>query len=315
MTAIAGRPGRPGIFWRDEFSGFLEAINKRDYMSGMTETLTKLYDGKPLKRLLRKETIEITDPLLILLCGGIRGRVHDLFTYEQVLSGFIPRFIFIQGETDMSRFKPLGPATAGDDDARDAMLSELTGLHERYNTEMKLKMGTQIVDHPAEFAVELTPEAWRRFNEFDQDMLNFAMASPDSDAYMPTFDRLGKSGLKAAMLMAASRQDPHKQKNRVIVEVEDILRAIHYVERWREYSMDILDNIGKSLTEKRVEFVWRTIRKHNNGIKRSRIMQLCRLTAREADWVLDTLEQRAMIRRRRQGRGEVITPVKISEKK
>ena len=173
----------------------------------------------------------------------------------------------------------------------------------------------QDVEIPAEFPVEMTKEAWTRYNEFDEDLRNYGLAAPDRDTYSPTLDRLSKSALKAAMLMAASRQNPQDNGNKVIVELDDILRSIHYAERWREHSIDILDNIGKSVTERRVEYVMRVIRQHKQGIRRSKVMQLARLTAREADWVLETLEQRAMIRRQRQGKGELVTPVSLTVKK
>src|SRR5688500_8562350 len=66
MQAISTRPGRPGIFWKDEFSGLLEAMRKKDYMASMAETLTNLYDHKYQKRQLRKEVIELREPVLLM---------------------------------------------------------------------------------------------------------------------------------------------------------------------------------------------------------------------------------------------------------
>jgi Protein of unknown function (DUF3987)/RepB DNA-primase from phage plasmid len=307
LSSVASRPGKPGVFWRDEFSGFLEAISKRDYLAGMAETLTRLYDGKNYKKVLRKETVELRDPILIMLAGGIRGRVQELLKYEHILSGFVPRFIYIQGETDMSRIKPLGPATDEAVTRYDDLVSELSEINDRYNTPMVMHVGSQALEAPAEYPVELTKEAWKRHNEFLNQMYEFSAGSPNPETYTPTMDRLAMSGLKAAMLMAASRQDP-EDSGKVIVELDDILRAIYYAERWREYSIDIIDNVGKSMTEKKVEYVYRLIRPHSTGVRRSEIMRQARLMARDADWILDTLEQRALIRRQRRGKGEIITP-------
>jgi len=46
LTSLSTRPGRPSIFLRDEFSGLLDQMTKKDYLSGMAELLTKLYDCK-----------------------------------------------------------------------------------------------------------------------------------------------------------------------------------------------------------------------------------------------------------------------------
>src|SRR6201999_3023795 len=53
MQGLSTRPKRPSIFLRDEFSGLLEMMTKWDYYAGMAEVLTKLYDGKMQKRILK----------------------------------------------------------------------------------------------------------------------------------------------------------------------------------------------------------------------------------------------------------------------
>ena len=55
FTNLSMRPKKPSVFLRDEFSGLIDAMTKKDYMAGMPEMLTKLYDGKFQRRLLRKE--------------------------------------------------------------------------------------------------------------------------------------------------------------------------------------------------------------------------------------------------------------------
>src|SRR5262249_60707927 len=118
FSALATRPGKPSVFLRDEFTGLLEQMTKRDYMAGFAEMLTKLYDSKTLKRVLRKETIAVKDPILIVYAGGIKSRMQLMMTLEQVASGFLPRFVFITAVSDINRVRPLGPPTAKDLGAR-----------------------------------------------------------------------------------------------------------------------------------------------------------------------------------------------------
>jgi len=87
MTALSTRPGRTSLFLRDEFTGFMDQMAKKDYMSGFKEFLTKLYDGRTQKRLLRKEEIVIKDPRLVLFAGGIKSKMQRIVTTEDIESG------------------------------------------------------------------------------------------------------------------------------------------------------------------------------------------------------------------------------------
>jgi len=106
LSGIAGRPKRVSIFLKDEVSGFFDSINRKDYLAGFPETLTKLYDvPKVLPRLLRKETITVVEPYFIFFGGGIRDRVYSLITDDYILSGFIPRFLVVSSENDITRIR------------------------------------------------------------------------------------------------------------------------------------------------------------------------------------------------------------------
>lgn len=296
MTSIASRPGRPGIFWRDEFSGLLAAIKTKDYLAGMGETLTKLYDGKYQKRILRKETIEIRDPIVILLAGGIRGKILELMDSEHVSSGFAPRFIFVEAESDIRNFKPMGPMTSSQDATKDHLINELQTIKDRYSSEMTIKLGDQTVKQPAVFNAYLSEEAWDRYNKLEREMLQYGLDSGAPELFTPTMDRLAKSTLKVAVLLAAARQTPEDGK--VHVELTDILRAIMFAEKWRSWASDVIANVGKTISERKLDQILAGIRRHPSiGITRSKLMQNYHLTARDADWILQTLDQRGLIRK------------------
>src|ERR1700760_4045683 len=92
MTALAARDNIPSVFMRDEFTALMDQMHKKDYMAGMPEFLAKLYDGKPQKRLLRKEEIKVKRPRLIIFAGGIKSKMMRIVHHEHVESGFLPRF-------------------------------------------------------------------------------------------------------------------------------------------------------------------------------------------------------------------------------
>lgn len=305
MKVLASRAGRPSVFLRDEFSGLLEQMTKKDYMAGMAELLTKLYDGKMQKRLLSKEVVEVRDPRLILFAGGIKDKITSLMSFEQVSSGFMPRFIFITAESDIKRIKPIGPPTNRTTGTRDAILNELEDIAAHYNRtqELHIKKLDVSVKQNVTFDAHLTDEAWIRYNELETKLLEVGLQSDRPDIMTPIGDRLSKSILKAAVLIAAARQ----RGESVTVEKGDILRAIMYGERWRTYAQDVMENVGKGQGERQLDTIYNAIRKKSiEGVSRSYLMQSYHLTARDATFILETLEQRGLISRQKSGRTELL---------
>jgi hypothetical protein len=306
MTAMSMRPGKPSVFLRDEFSGLLEAMTKKDYMAGTAELLTKLYDGKPMKRMLRKEIIDIKRPVLVVFAGGIKSRIQSLLTFEDISSGFIPRFCFLTAESKVSRVKPLGPPSMKDIGEREFIMSRVRYIGEFYNQMVPMVMqGTELkIPTPKQWDAVLTPEAWERYNKLEKDMLEAGVASERAELMVPLYQRLTVSGLKAATLIAASRQ----QEELVTVEESDIVRGIKYVQGWRAFANDVVNGIGRNTQEKELHKVLQSIMK-NPGITRSKLMQNHHLTARSADAVFSTLEQRGQITSSRVSGSQVFHPL------
>ena len=303
LSALSMRPGKPSIFLRDEFSGLIEQMTKKDYMAGMPELLTKLYDGKLQKRILRKETIEVRDPRLIVFAGGIKNKITGLLSHEHVSSGFMPRFIFITAESDIKRLKPIGPPSTKTTGNRNAILDELVDIGFYYNKEQTLTIEKlkATVQQKVMFDAEMTEEGWIRYNELETALLDRGLKSDKPDIMTPVGDRLAKSILKCALLIAASRQ----KSERVLIEKIDILRAIKYGEQWRAHAQEVMDNVGKGEVERRLDTILKAIKKQDS-VSRSKIMQSYHLTARDASIIFETLEQRGLITRQRSGRTEIL---------
>jgi hypothetical protein len=304
MQGLSTRPKRPSIFLRDEFSGLLEMITKKDYYAGMAEVLTKLYDGKMQKRILRKEEITVRNPILLILAGGIRNRVQGLLTHEHVSSGFIPRFIFITAESDTSRLQPLGPPTVKVLGNKHILLEKMGALVEHYGQQraVHIKALGQTLQTDAEQHASLTPEAWVRYNQLEAALVQSGLDSEKPELMTPLFDRLSKNTLKAAVLLAAARQVGQQG---VTVEVNDILHAIRYCKQWRAYAIEVVNGIGKTTYERDLERILNAIVKRP-GISRSALMQSYHLTAQQANQTFDTLLQRGQIAMTRTESGKQI---------
>jgi hypothetical protein len=293
MQQLSTRPKRPSIFLRDEFSGLLEMISKKDYYAGMAEVLTKLYDGKMQKRVLRKEEIVVRHPILLIFAGGIRNRVQGLLTHEHVSSGFIPRFVFVTAESDTSRLQPLGPPTAKVLGNKHLLLEEMTNLIEHYGQTraVHIKEIGQTAQLEARTDAQLTEAAWLRYNALEASLVQSGLDSEKPELMTPLFDRLSKNTLKAAILLASARQTGQEG---VTVEVVDILHAIRYCKQWRAYAIEVVNGIGRTSYERDLERILIAIVKRP-GISRSQLMQSYHLTAQQATQVFDTLIQRGQI--------------------
>lgn len=303
LSAIALRSGRTSVFWRDEFSGMLDAMKRRDYHAGMVEFMTKLYDGKYQKRMLRKEVIEVKDPIFIMFCGGIKTRITELFDYDYIINGFIPRFIFVIAEPDPSKFKPVGPPTENLQVVSTELLEQLLKLRQLYDKKSFVMLGDQQVENQFHTKVELTEDAWERYNALEKQMVEAGTYSDNPELYTPAMDRLAKSTLKMAMLLAALREQPEEH---ITVEVQDLLRAIKFTDSWKDYTLYVIANAGKSLSEKTLDRAFTLIAGGKNA--RSHLMRSMHLTSREADLILDTLEQRGLIIRTKEGKLEKLFP-------
>lgn len=290
MTSLSMRPGRPSVFLRDEFSGLLEMLTKKDYYAGMLETLTKLYDGKFQKRVLRKEVLEVRDPVLILFTGGIKTKILSLLADSHVSSGFLPRFVFITAESDVARLRPIGPPTTTSLAGRQELVNKFSGIWQHYqDIAITPKPGTVAI--PKVWDATLTPEAWHRYNDLETRMLEVGVKSDMPDILTPTMDRLCKSGLKMSILMAAS----NRLEDRVVVTEADLVRAFAYVDELKRHTLEVVSNVGKGVDERLMERIHAYV-KRKPQCSRSDLMRSFRLTARQADNIFRTLEERAMIR-------------------
>lgn len=294
LSGLKDRTRQPSIYLRDEFTGLLDAIAHKDYMSGMAEHLTKLYDGKTLKRLLRKEEIIVKDPVFIIFAGGTKTRTQELVNEDLINSGFIPRFVFITAVPDPSLIKPVGPPKKRNQQERKEIKDELFSIYDFYNRPRLIVMPDGITEASIKPELEavMTQEAWDRYNQLEMTLTNAALTS-DLPHLTPVYDRLAKSTLKAAILIAASNTN---DGNLVEIGLDDVLHAIYYCRHWHAYVSEIVNGIGKNADERIIDKIMQYILKTGKiGAARSDIMRLFKLDSRRADLLITTIVQRRLV--------------------
>lgn len=291
LVGMRDRPHQPSIFLRDEFSGLLEIIAQKDYMAGFAEQLTKLYDGEPLKRLLRKETIEIWDPIFNMYVGGPKSKTQMLISEDLIVGGFLPRFVIITAEPNFDRVQDIGPPVQRDREQREFLMNELTEMRNHYVQDTNVsKDGQPIGKLHKTYSAVLTPEAWRRYNEYER-LLTKTAYETGLEYLTPVYDRLAKSTLKSAILIAASQQ----RGDQVKVELIDLLHAIFYAKQWREFANEVINGVGKTFDERLIDRIFDTVNSTDMGVTRAELMNKYKIDARRADIVFRTIEQRRML--------------------
>jgi len=304
MTALAGRPGRSSIFVRDEVAGLLDSMKRKDYLSGLVEGFSRWYEGKTDVRVLKKERIEVRDPRFIMFCGGIKSRIFELLDKDYIINGFIPRFLFVTADADVTAYRPPTLVTTEQQVVSSDLAEFLSRLHGDYDASQIMKIGTQEIATPKVWSVHMTQEALERYAEFERQLSVAGTYADEPELYSPTFDRMAKSGLKLSILFAASRQQP--SDDGITLELDDILRAIYYIDKWKQHTIDVISNAGKGVSERTLERALKLIKNGKNT--RSDVMRSMHLTSREADWIFETLEQRGLIIRTRSGKAEKLYP-------
>lgn len=307
ITALSERSGRVSLYARDEVSGFISEINKFRYLSGLPEMLTKLYDAPTvMTRILRKEVITVNHPVFIFLAGGIKEAVYANVNEDYILSGFLPRFLVVAAEEDWSRYKPTGPPVQASIEERQKIVNELLDMREAYHVNETMKVMGQTIDVSATSFKPLTqgilsPDAWERFGRIERQLLETAKNSYYKSLAMPVFERLSKSLLKMAVLLAASRQEPEMRM--FPVEAQDIINSASFIQVWGRSSIELMLSAGKTVRFKELEKIRRMIDDHP-GIGRSQIMRATRLDSDHLTNHITNLMERGEIKRERKGRNE-----------
>lgn len=308
LTELSYRDGKISVFHRDEVTGFMSAVAGRDYLSGLLESFTRLYDGQPETRILRREKIEIKHPYLVFMSGGIKSKMEEIVGMEHIRSGFLPRFIFVTGSTTREQVRPIGPpesAFGGDGTSpRDDVLNELWGINQFYTAPepgeeqqsiIKIAGITKVASAPEQKRIRMTgsPEFWGRLVSLHEDAIDMGETSSQPELYTPLYTRLANSILKVSMLLAGAERSE-------IVHLHHLQKAIALGQEWvetvTEFASAIEQQPDLDKWEKKAEKIITWVRNQDpKAITQTEIMQKFRIRKRDIDDIEQTLMARGSV--------------------
>lgn len=225
LSDLAERPGRSGLFYRDEAQDMLSnARGGKNYLSDFTGTLTELYDGwvRGRRRSGGKLKTNRVETAFNLYLMGVAQKVAEVLDPTDFESGFLARFVYVLGQPvpdtreslRLNQFEP----TDGHhlDGAQERLFNELHKI--RAYWENKTEPGNTV-------PIYVDGDAWDRLNEYIYQMKQIANESDKPLIMNPAGDRMSKSVLKLACLLAMADHRDH-------VNMADMLCAIQYSETW-----------------------------------------------------------------------------------
>jgi len=309
LQNLALRPKMVSIFYRDEVTGFFDAIAHKEYLRSMPEIMTQLYDvPKYLIRTLRKETFVVSEPIFIFFGGGIPDKMYSLLDENMFTSGFIPRFLGVHGTGSVESIKATGPPMIQEIDKRSRLLQTFQAYWQMYTDQLiEIDLGDgQRMKQVPEIEVKMTPDMWERAGEIEHILLRAAEESPQANMALPTFSRMYFSMLKLTMLFAAARQEP--KDFTIQAEPRDLHNAAFYIQKWGKHSVRLIENSGTSGDETKLRAIYRQIERQP-GILRGQVMQYHRIDAKRMTLIEETLVQRLMILVKEKGRARQYWPI------
>jgi len=171
---------------------------------------------------------------------------------------------------------------------------ELFDIYDFFNRERLILMpdGKTQAHIKPDFDARMTPQAWARYNKLESSLTNAALET-GVPHLTPVYDRLAKSIMKAAMLIAASQV---RDGGNITVTEEDVIHAIYYGRHWHAYASEIVSGVGKSPDERTMDAIIDMVVKSDKiGVDRSAIMRQFKLDAKRADLLLTTIVQRRLV--------------------
>lgn len=303
ISELSDRDGKSSLFYRDEITGLIEAMTRKDYLAGMLEVLTKLYDGEKEKRTLRRQTIVVRDPNLVILSGGIKNKMAEILDAKHIGSGFLPRFLVVSGWSGIEDMKPIGPPEGSVDDFRENLITELTKLYKFFSKRPPVREvdGTKIFQVAGGAKAHITKlsatqQAWERIRKLEVDVRELGLSSDNPDVFGPIYERMMNSIIKVAMLICADRC-VREGKSEIEMSLTDIVTAISYSDVWIESVYEIAHGIDDKPTddERKVEAIESYILKSDTEVSRSELMRRFRMSARQMNEVEATLVMRGTV--------------------
>ena len=224
-NALLEKPRQSSLIHRDEVQGMFSEVKGKNYMAGLNDVLTALYDGEVSGKKRASgdvQNAQSAEVNFVLFFMGIVSQVTEVLTIDDFRKGFLARFIHVIGEAP--------PRTRESEWLDQAPLNEVISGDPGYLSLIKNLMlarthWAKLSPDRVTISIRWTDEAWKRWNDANWDLGESVRNHERAEILEAALDRMGKSAIKAATLLAmADKRDK--------VTLDDALVAISYLNGW-----------------------------------------------------------------------------------
>jgi hypothetical protein len=250
------------------------------HMTGLAQMFIRAYDGGTLENVRTRkknkktddyedDTDRVVQPYLVKLCASTFDSFVTRATIENVLDGFLARFIVFKGSAEPQRMKLSTPILKAQ---RLSLIEDAKIFHDKARALGSL----YIEDDVLGLQWDLEQEWSRRAHECSR-----------PDAAGPALKRLSESVLKVAALLAIDESGYERIPRISRVHFESARRMST---RWIDSTLALIDALGRNVFQRDCESVLSTILASRNGIRfRDLYRKHRKLKKRELNDVLDAL--------------------------
>ena len=286
IQRLQQRDGEATVFWRDEYSGLLRQMNQGGHMAGLSQTFIRCFDGRPIENIRTKkrhkgsdtyedDTDSVRQPYLAKLCASTFDSFVTVASPENVIDGFLARFIFLTGKATPRRMQQTSQA--------------LKDKHEKL-----VGLAWDFFNKAKATDIGIDDAVLDRHWELEQKWTKLAQTASKRDAMGPALKRLSEAVLKVAGLLAI---DESNEDNPAYITVEHFEQALAMGQRWLNSTWRVVEALGRSDHKKKLDTVWKIIQHYPNGMKMSHLYRKQQnLKTRELEEVLRSLQEQARIR-------------------
>jgi len=240
---LGKRDGAASLQHKDEINGWFGSLYSKQYMSGVLEALTELYDGHvPVVLRTGKDSgnKKRSRTAFNFVGVGIRKRTAEILTRNHFESGFLARMLWAVADPP--------PRQKG---SEDLFFQEGTRTnHYAAVLEIVEELMTRAAMWSTERPSPITMDAaaLKRYNQWAEDGMQRAERFDDGEAVVPAFQRMKTSVAKAAALLAMYDQTD-------TITLRHLLPAIRQSELWFRDMLRMAGEVSASEFERRLDEV------------------------------------------------------------
>lgn len=264
------RPGLSSLFHRDEVHGLVGEQKAKQYLSGLQELMTELYDGTvpgKLRATGDKKKMKAVPGNFVMYLTGATEHATKAYTEEDFESGHLARFEYVHADPppmtrENSYIKQANPddefqLSYGEavDRAYQHLIEQIKGARQFWDN--KITRG----QHRKIFWED---DAWERMNDAQYRAMIWAQKHTMSAALVPTTQRYMIAMIRRATLLAMVEESPK-------VQMRHLLRAMKFTEECLTHLVVILGKMNRTKRSSAQDTILAELSNHPDGLAHGKL--------------------------------------------